>query len=254
MKDLSKLMLLSAFAITLSSCQTTKVEKTKDIKPTFSVYTGKVDPLSCNVQGEMENCEVDWTVNAGILTHRQICNSKNRDYMGPMLNAMARTLSSSCELKIKYARLTTKDDVQQEQRLAKMMSQSKLWNKYSVSTSRPGEKSKSISEFPEKFIKKVVEVKGLFSELSEALNSVGYDFVIDGVEVTKLEPLTESRHFQTLKTVKANNKFIVPENIRIVWLNRDFKNARNLNSRNIRRSAAGSKTMPNRLPSKSSIN
>ncbi len=205
----------------LLSCQTTEVAKDQPLSPTFSVYSGKSDPLMCNVQGEMQGCRADWTVTAGILTHRQDCNSVNRKFMPLMLNAMARNLNETCALKIKYARVTTKDDEQAEKRLAKMMSQSKLWNKYSKA-SKANPKDKSTKEFPEKFIRKVVEVKGLFSDVAQALNTNGYNFLVEKVEVTKLNPLVESRHFQSLRQIKTANSFIVPENIRIVWLNKDF--------------------------------
>jgi hypothetical protein len=76
--------------------------------------------------------------------------------------------------------------------------------------------------FPEKFIQKVVEVKGLFSEVSEALNKNGYNFVVEKVEVTKLNPLIQSRHLQSLKQINTQTSFMVPENIRIVWLNKDY--------------------------------
>ncbi len=215
------IVLLLSPLIFLMSCQTTKVDTVKPSSPTFSVYAGKSDPLMCNVQGDMEGCRADWTVTAGILTHRQVCNSKNRAYIKPMLDAMAKTLNESCTLKIKYARITTKDDEIAEKRLARMMSQSKLWNSYSK-TSAKNPNNKKLAMFPEKFIQKVVEVKGLFSEVTEALNSSGYNFEVDKVEVTKLNTLTQSRHFQTLRQIKTPNNFMVPENIRIVWINKGF--------------------------------
>ena len=76
--------------------------------------------------------------------------------------------------------------------------------------------------FPEKFIRKVVEVQGLSSEVSYALIQNGYNSAVDKVEVTKLNPLIQSRHLQSLKQVNAQTSFIVPENIRIVWLNKDY--------------------------------
>lgn len=215
------LVLISSALVFLTSCQTSKVETAKPTSPTFSVYAGKSDPLMCNVQGDMDGCRADWTVTAGILTHRQVCNSKNRVYIKPMLNAMAKTLNETCTLKIKYARITTKDDELAEKRLAKMMSQSKLWNRYSK-TSAKNPNNKKLAMFPEKFIQKVVEVKGLFSEVTEALNGMGYNFEVDKVEVTKLNTLTQSRHFQTLRQIKTQNNFMVPENIRIVWVNKSF--------------------------------
>lgn len=202
----------------------------------------------CNVQGEMEGCRADWTVTSGILTHRQVCESLNRKFIKPMLKAMARTLSDSCNLKIKYARVTTKDDPQAEMRLAKMMSQSKLWNRYSRSK-RSGIKDKKFAKFPSKFIKKVVQVKGVFSDVTEALNQYGYDFVVEKVEVTDLNPLTESRHFKTLMNIKTQNSFIVPENIRIVWLNKDFKAGQPQRLR-VPQKINANKGLQERLPSK----
>ncbi len=220
-KVIAKSILILTGFVFLNSCQTTKIDTVKPTSPTFSVYAGKSDPLICNVQGDMEGCRADWTVTAGILTHRQVCNTKNRRYIKPMLKAMAATLGESCALKIKYARMTTKDDEIAEKRLAKMMSQSKLWNQYSES-SKKSPNSKKLSVFPEKFIQKVVEVKGMFSEMTEALNASGYDFAVEKVEVTKLNPLTQSRHFQSLRQIKTQNTFMVPENIRIVWINKSF--------------------------------
>ncbi len=169
----------------------------------------------CNVQGEIKGCRVDWTVTSGLLPHRQVCESSNRKFINPMLKGMARTLGQSCNLKIKYARMTAKDDPQAEMRLANMMSQSKLWNRYSRSK-RSGVRDKKVVKFPTKLIKKVVQIKGVFSEFTEALGAHGYDFAVEKVEVTDLNSLTESRHFKTLMNVKTQNSFIVPENIRIV--------------------------------------
>lgn len=247
-------LIFLALSFFLLSCQTTKVTKTKPAAPTFSVYTGKTDPLTCNVQGDMEACRVDWTVSAGILTHRQVCSSKNRKYIKPMLKAMARTLNDSCALKIKYARLTTKDDPKEENRLAKMMTQSKLWRKYSQANhnlSGAGTKTNSkLNSFPEKFIKKVVSVKGVFSEVTDALNMYGYDFVLDKVEITKLNPITESRHFQTLKQIQTSRDFMVPENIRIVWLNRDFNSSQNIRNRGVKNSDG----LTDKLPTRTRVN
>jgi hypothetical protein len=239
-------------ALFLLSCQTTHVAKIKPTSPTFSVYSGKTDPLMCNVQGDMEGCKADWTITAGILTHRQVCNTPNRKYIKPMLNAMARTLNESCALKIKYARLTTKDDSMEEQRLAKMMSQSKLWNQYSKS-SKQNPSSKKLSSFPEKFIRKVVEVKGIFSEVTEALNANGFDFAVEKVEVTKLNSLTQSRHFQTLKQVQTQDNFMVPENIRIVWINKGFEEGQPERIK-VPQNTRSTQGLSNKLPSKKSFN
>lgn len=250
-KNLKVLGLIIVSLFALISCQTTEVAKIKPTSPTFSVYSGKTDPLMCNVQGEMKGCRADWTVTSGILTHRQVCESSNKKFIQPMLKAMARTLSQTCNLKIKYARMTTKDDPQAEMRLAKMMSQSRLWNRYSRSK-RSGINDKKVAKFPSKFIKKVVQVKGVFSEVTEALNDYGYDFVVEKVEVTDLNPLTESRHFKTLMNVKTQNSFIVPENIRIVWLNKDFKEGQPQRLR-VPQKVNATKTLQNRLPSKKSF-
>lgn len=246
-----KLGLCSAVFLLLS-CQTTKVTKVKPTSPTFSVYSGKTDPLMCNVQGDMEGCKADWTITAGILTHRQVCNTANRKYIKPMLNAMARNLNESCALKIKYARLTTKDDSIEEKRLAKMMSQSKLWNQYSAS-SKKDPSNKKLSAFPEKFIRKVVEVKGMFSEVTEALNANGYNFIVEKVEVTKLNSLTQSRHFQTLKQIQTQNNFMVPENIRIVWINKSFEDGQPERIR-VPQNTRSTQGLSNKLPGRKSIN
>lgn len=208
------------FLFSFSGCETTKVSKLEKSSPTFSISSGQSDPLNCNVQGEMSGCSVNWDVNSGILTHRQICNSKNRRYLRTMLTAMAENLKTTCALKIKYARLTTKDDLFEERKLAKMMSQSKMWQKFSQSS-----KSKN-SSFPESFIKKVVVTKGLFDDLAQALTTVGYELKLEDIQITKFNPILQSKHFNSLKKIKmasSTSPFLVPENIRLVWMNQEYK-------------------------------
>lgn len=252
MKKSVLLLLASSALLFFTSCQTTEIAKSQPKYPTFSVYSGKTDPLMCNVQGEMEGCRADWTVTAGILTHRQVCTSTNRKFMKPMLSAMARTLNETCELKVKYARITTKDDEIAEKRLAKMMSQSKLWNNYSKAA-KANPKDKKVADFPEKFIRKVVEVKGLFSDVSEALNQNGFDFTVEKVEVTQLHPLVQSRHFQSLRQIKTESNFIVPENIRIVWLNRDYVEGKP-NRMNLPQDTKSTQGLQKSLPQRSRTN
>lgn len=251
-RNISNLVLIATSILIFVSCQTTEVAKSVPARPTFSVYSGKSDPLMCNVQGEMEDCRADWTVTAGILTHRQVCNSPNRKYIKPMLSAMAKTLSETCELKIKYARLTTKDDEIMEKRLARMMGQSKLWNQYSKDRQQ-NPKAKSVTEFPEKFIRKVVEVKGVFSEVTEVLNENGYDFGVDKVEVTKLNPLTQSRHFQSLQQIQPQKNLVVPENIRIVWVNKNYIEGRPQRMK-LPQDVNSTRALPKNLPQKSTVN
>lgn len=243
---------MMSMAMFIASCQTTEVAKSVQPRPTFSVYSGKTDPLICNIQGDMGDCRADWTVTAGILTHRQVCNSPNRKYMKPMLAAMARTLNETCELKIKYVRLTTKDDEIYEKRLAKMMSQSKLWNQYLTERKKQPANPKT-KVFPEKFVRKVVEVKGIFSEVADVLNETGYNFVVDKVEVTKLNPITQSRHFQTLQQIKPQQNLVVPENIRIVWLNKNYVEG-NPKRIKVPQDVNSTRGLPKELPQKSTIN
>lgn len=247
-KALTKVCFTGIAISFLTSCQTSKVTKVESPTPTFSVFAGKTDPLMCNVQGEMEGCRADWTVTAGILTHREVCNSPNRKFIKPMLNAMARTLTETCTLKVKYARLTTKDDAQSEKRLAKLMSQSKLWNRYSQNSKTKASDPK-VKAFPEKFIQKVVEVKGIFSEATEALNAHGYNFAVAKVEVTKLNNIDQSRHFQSLKQIKAPSALVVPENIRIVWVNKNFVEGRPARL-NVPQNTKETQGLPTQLPPK----
>lgn len=210
----SILFVLSSYALSLSGCQTqVKEVNPSDRTPTFSISAGQSDPLRCEVVGEMPDCKVFWTVHAGILTHRQMCDEKQIKYTPLVLNAMAKSLSDSCQLKIKFVRMTSKDDVPSEERLAKMMSQSKLWKRYAKA---PAEKRK---KFSEAFLKKVVDQKDLFSDVITALNSVNYKFKLAKVDVAQFSPMADSRHFNTLRKIKVGENFVVPQNLRLVWIN-----------------------------------
>lgn len=204
---------LAAVGLLLGACQTIKQESTSKAEetPTFSISAGQSDPRRCNVTGEMSKCNVYWNVESGILTHRQDCVDEKVKYTPLVLNAMAKSLKESCPLKIRYVRMTSKDDVQSEQRLARMVSQSKTWRSYSKA---PQAQRKKLSDA---FVKKVVDHKNLFSDVTLALNSVGYQFKLVKVEVADLSPLTQSRHFHSLRTIGASQAFLVPQNLRLVW-------------------------------------
>lgn len=194
-----------------AGCQTKPLQPVADTSPTFSITSGQSDPRKCEVAGQMADCNVYWTVDSGILTHRQICIQEKLKYTPLVFDAMAKSLKDTCKLKIKYVRMTSKDDIQSEQRLARMMTQSKAWQSYNKA---PHHKRK---KFSDNFIKKVVDTKQLFSDVTEALNQVGYDFKLARVDVADFSPLTQSRHFNSLRTVGVNQAFLVPENVRLVW-------------------------------------
>ena len=219
---LYKFAILSVGAfLVLASCRTQQKsgwEWSPKKSPTFSVYSENIGPAACKLRGHIADCHVIWTVKRGILTHRKKCKKEGQFIsLRPLLLSMARSLKESCPLKIRYARLTAKDDEYEELRLARMMSQSKLWAQFSK---KGPEKSQ---KFPSEFLKKVFKVKGLFGELSEALNTQGYSFEIEEVDIKKFSDLTQSRHFKSLKVLKRKTPFLIPENIRVVWENKNFR-------------------------------
>lgn len=216
MKNLSsKTILVSSLALILTSilgCQTqTKEDPNVEKTPTFSISSGQSDTTKCEVAGEMKNCNVYWSVNSGILTHRQVCTPENLKYTPLVLNAMAKSLKDSCPLSITYVRMTSKDDVLSEKRLARMISQSKIWKSYT--NAPPHQRQK----FSNAFVKKVVDAKGLFNDVANALNQTGYKFKLSQTEVADLSPIQQSRHFNSLRAIKTD-KLLVPENVRLVWL------------------------------------
>lgn len=220
-KSLISKSLMAMALLFLSACQTQslndlgqEVEET----PTFSISSGQSDPRKCNVTGEMAGCNVYWTVESGILTHRQVCTDQQSKYTPLVFNAMAKSLKETCQLKVRYVRMTSKDDVLSEQRLARMMSQSKTWKSYGKA---PKNQRKKLSDA---FVMKVVDHKNLFSDVTEALNSVGYKFRLAKVDIADLSPLTQSRHFNSLRTVGvASQAFLVPENLRLVWVDANYR-------------------------------
>lgn len=206
---------LSLLGVLGCQSQVKTVEK-DETTPTFSISSGQSDSTKCEVAGEMKDCNIYWTVNTGILTHRQICTQENLKFTPLVLNAMAKSLKTSCPLSIKYVRMTSKDDVLSERRLARMMSQSKLWKSY---VKAPPQKRKNFSNA---FLKKVVETKGLFNDVTQALNSTGYNFKISQVDVMDFSPIHQSRHFNSLRSIKTD-RFLVPQNVRLVWLDTRYQ-------------------------------
>ncbi len=243
LNPLKPLALVMGTALFVSSCQMTTPKKAKNVEemPTFSISSGQSDPRRCNVAGEMESCNVYWTVESGVLTHRQVCAEDKAKYTPLMLNAMAKSLKEACQLKIRYVRMTSKDDVQSEQRLARMMTQSKTWKSYSKA---PQAKRKKLSDA---FVARVVDHKQLFSDVTKALNSVGYEFKLAKVDVVELSPLTQSRHFNSLRTVGASQSFLVPQNLRLVWVDSKYR------PRPVRRKPSAKPKTSGQIPTQSEI-
>ncbi len=218
MKSLFLMSILLVFVGCVTAVEETKVEDEKVFSITKSVgVTGAFILI-----GSFKDCNIKWEAQGGVLTHRSACSKAERNDVLAIMTEMAVKYRKESPIKIDYIRFTSKDFKNEEARLAKMVTQSKMWNKYSKLYSKKTWAEKKKSEFQNDFLKKIMEKKKVFALVPVAFKQVGYKFKYDQIEVTKMSNLFESKYKNVLtEQFKTKKSLLVPENIKVV-LKREY--------------------------------
>lgn len=155
-------------------------EKTSD-KEELSFSIVSVNNINSNYSlvGSSLACTIKWDVAHGILTHRMNCPKASKNELWAYLLGMASKLKSEYKREIYYLRYTTKDFPVEEKKVASLLEKSKIWRRLNLVKL----KRKSYQEFSNKFMSQVIQKKGVFSIVPQALNTMGYNFAFFDVDV-----------------------------------------------------------------------
>jgi len=221
MKKSLLLILLSSFII--QGCVSTTEQLSKeDQEIPFTITKAVGANGSFILLGNMIDCDIKWEAYRGILTHRSSCKDALKEDVLKLMISMASKFKEKSPIKVDFIRFTSKDFRDEENRLAKMMTQSKVWNRFSVKY-KSSKKNKNLKkDFQNNFLKKVFEKKKVFALVPVAFKKVGYKFEFDQIEVTKMKAAKKSRHRnQLVEGFKPKSSLLIPEDIKVV-LKRSF--------------------------------
>lgn len=218
--------ILSAFILLpflLQGCVTSTEKLSEaELEIPFSISKAVGTNGSFILLGNMIDCDIKWEAYRGILTHRSSCKDAAKEDTLKLMTAMALKFKSESPIRIDFIRFTSKDFRAEENRLAKMMTQSRVWNQFSAQYKSRKKRKMVKKDFEQNFLKKVFERKKVFALVPVAFKKVGYKFEFDQIEVTKMKEAKRSRHRnQLVDEFKPKSSLLVPEDIKVV-LKRSF--------------------------------
>lgn len=166
------------FSVSCVSVKDKELSK-KAEKVSFSIASTKAKNGDLTLVGSSLGCSIKWDVSKGILTHRMNCKTETQDELWAYLLGMSSKLRAENKKPLYFVRYTSKDFPDEEVNLGRIFSNSKTWRKLNTKNI----KKKKYRDFSNKFLAKVIEKKGVLSLVPKALNSAGYKFVVDKVEI-----------------------------------------------------------------------